>query len=228
MKKILIIGMMCLPLTMTAQTETTKAEDTTNDWVVPETKESATSFVSKKENKEQKKADKRAKEAPYLAPDAVPVVDGEVQWTHHISAPGKTAKQLYDTMFTFLDNMTHEENQLERSKVALVNEKQHSIAATFQEWLLLAQSFLTLDRTKLSYVLQVDCSDGQVDVTMSRLNYYYDIGGKPIIYKAEEWITDEYAVNKKHTKLLPVSSKFRRKTIDRKNEIFEKMEEAVK
>ena len=43
---------------------------------------------------------------------------------------------------------------------------------------------------------------------------------KQFHYSAEEWITDKYCVNKKHTKLLPVSGKFRRKTIDRKDYLF--------
>ena len=37
---------------------------------------------------------------------------------------------------------------------------------------------------------------------------------------AEEWITDKNAVNKKGTRLLPMSAKFRRATIDRVKEIF--------
>lgn len=217
--------------------ETKKAEEakdtwtapaTNNEWVVPETKKKETTNVTQKQAKAKEKAEKLEKNAPYLVDNAVPVIDGEVQWTHHISAPGKSAKQLYDAMFTFLDNMTHEGNQLERSKVAIVNEKQHSIAATFQEWLVFSQNFISLDRTKLSYVLQVNCTDGNVDVIMSRVSYIYEVAGKPENYKAEEWITDKYAVNKKHTKLLPISGKFRRKTIDRKNEVFKNMEEAVK
>ena len=62
----------------------------------------------------------------------------------------------------------------------------------------------------------------------NRKNYYFvpmlqdDIERKPVRYNAEEWITDKYAVNKKHTKLYPLSAKFRRKTIDRKDFIFNK------
>ena len=41
---------------------------------------------------------------------------------------------------------------------------------------------------------------------------------------AEEWITDKEAVNKKNTKLYPGSGKFRRKTIDRKDFLFNKFE----
>ena len=45
---------------------------------------------------------------------------------------------------------------------------------------------------------------------------------------AEEWITDENALNKAKTKLLKYSGKFRRKTIDRKDEIFENITNALK
>jgi colicin import membrane protein len=38
---------------------------------------------------------------------------------------------------------------------------------------------------------------------------------------AEDWITDENALNKKKTKLAKYTGKFRRKTIDRKDNIFE-------
>ena len=46
-------------------------------------------------------------------------------------------------------------------------------------------------------------------------------GKNGVPYKAEEWITDKEAVNKKGTKLYPRSGKFRRLTIDRVEEIFQ-------
>ena len=63
---------------------------------------------------------------------------------------------------------------------------------------------------------------------MSRIHYFYDENRKPERFKAEGWITDDYAVNKKNTKLFPGSGKFRRKTIDRKDFIFDKFESLLK
>ena len=40
-------------------------------------------------------------------------------------------------------------------------------------------------------------------------------------FKAEEWITDENALNKKRTKLAKISGKFRVKTVDRVQDIFD-------
>jgi len=63
---------------------------------------------------------------------------------------------------------------------------------------------------------------------MTHIRYLYDMQREPQKYKAEEWITDEEAVNKKNTRLLPLSGKFRRKTIDRKDFLFNKFETLLK
>ena len=44
---------------------------------------------------------------------------------------------------------------------------------------------------------------------------------------ADDWISDSNALNKKGTKLYKGSGKFRRKTIDRKNNIFGRIETAL-
>ena len=74
----------------------------------------------------------------------------------------------------------------------------------------------------MNFHLLVSCSDGKAIVRMTRISYDYETTRKPEHYVAEEWISDKYAVNKKRTKLYPISGKFRRKTIDRKDYIFNK------
>jgi colicin import membrane protein len=76
----------------------------------------------------------------------------------------------------------------------------------------------------MNFQLLVSCKDGEANVRMTRITYDYDTARTPQHYSAEEWITDKYAVNKKGTKLYPLSGKFRRKTIDRKDFIFNKFE----
>ena len=56
---------------------------------------------------------------------------------------------------------------------------------------------------------------------MTRIRYWYDEarnGGEK--YEAEEWIIDEWGLNKSKTKLAPICGKFRKKTIDLKDELF--------
>ena len=77
-------------------------------------------------------------------------------------------------------------------------------------------------------MLQAQCSDGRADVKMLRIRYLYEEERNPQRMTAEEWITDKEAVNKKNTKLLPISGKFRRKTIDRKDFLFNKFESLLK
>lgn len=205
--------------TKAAEETTTTATTGSQSWSAPVIVEEPKKATEIQEETEKKKADDKNNEI-YLAAGAVPEVDGKVQWTCDINVPGKNAQQIYDEMLRIMSKLTKEENQLERSKVALVNEQEHKIASTMQEWLVFTSTFLSLDRTKMSYILNADCEDGHVKLTMERISYVYGEGKDTNYYKAEEWITDKNAVNKKHTRLLPMSGKFRKKTIDRKNELF--------
>ena len=103
------------------------------------------------------------------------------------------------------------------------------IAARVEEWMVFSKKFLYLDQTRFRYQISVTTGDGAVNITVTQVSYLYSeeweenkpTGKGGEIYRAEEWITDEHALNKKGTKVLPQSGKFRRKTIDRIEEIFE-------
>ena len=161
-------------------------------------------------------------DAKYLAPNAVPEVDGKVVFQTTIHAEGKTADEIYDILLEQITKMTKEPNQFENSVVAIQNRESHEIGAVFREWLVFKNQTFSLDRTIMNYQLHVITRDGEADVSMQRISYDYEPERKNTHYTAEEWITDKYAVNKKHTKLYPISAKFRRKTIDRKDFIFNK------
>ena len=198
MKKILITLLMAMPLLAAAQDNTWERIETTP-------------------------AGSTNPDAKYLVENAVPMVDGRVCWKTTINAPGKSAQQVYDILLAQLNKMVNEENQhMERSKVAIQDQATHQLGATFHEWLVFKNTALSLDRTVLNFQLIVECSDGKADVQMTRVSYDYELERDPIHYTAEEWISDKYAVNKKRTKLLKLSAKFRRKTIDRKDFIFNK------
>ena len=160
----------------------------------------------------------------YLAKDAVPEVDGKVCWNTTISAPGKSAQQIFAILHQQLEKMVKEPNQIEGSAIIVDDSQQHKLGAIFHEWLVFKSNALTLDRTKLNFVVEVKCLDGKAEVSINRITYDYEVGRDVTHYTAEEWITDKYAVNKKHTKLYPISAKFRRKTIDRKDYIFNKFD----
>lgn len=164
----------------------------------------------------------------YAAEGAVPLVDGQVEWSEEISAPGLTAEQIYAKMLTAQTQLTQSEGQLEGSKVALVNEAEHSLVTTVREWMTFTNSFLSLDRAEFYYVLETLCHDGGATVRMNRIKYVYSTQNSTDRYTAENWITDKVAVNKKHTKLFRGTGKFRRATIDRKDAVFKYLNDAIK
>ena len=159
-------------------------------------------------------------DAKYLADGAVPEVNGKVCWQTTIKAPGKSAQQIYDILLKQMEKMVNEPNQIANSAVAIKDADKHELGAVFHEWLVFKNTTLSLDRTQLNFQLIVKCDNEQAEVKITHISYNYDIERKPVRYAAEEWITDEEALNKKQTKLLPRSGKFRVKTIDRVEEIF--------
>ena len=161
-------------------------------------------------------------DAKYLAPNAVPEIDGMVKWQTTLYAEGKTADEIYDILLQQMTKMTTEANQIGGSAVVLKDREKHELGAVYHEWLVFQDKVFSLDRTHFNFQLRVTITDGKCDVTIDHITYDYELERKPQHYKAEEWITDKYAVNKKHTKLYPISAKFRRKTIDRKDFIFNK------
>lgn len=147
--------------------------------------------------------------------------DGKVMFTLDTEAAGKSAGQIYDIVYDYLNRLTTADGQLEGSRVALVNKAEGIIAATVKEWLVFQNSFLSLDRSKFDYILVAKCTDNHLQLTMERMVYTYE-ENRPTGFKApaEEVITDRYALNKKKTELTRIYGKFRRATIDRRNEIF--------
>lgn len=166
-------------------------------------------------------------DAKYLA-GAVPMVDGKVEFRSVIKAPGKSAKQLYEILKDFMTKLTKEDNQFEQSRILVDEPDNFLVCGGYQEWLVFKSSALQLDRTRMMYNLVAECKDGQAEIKMNRIIYYYDEERDAQTFKAEEWITDKYGLNKKQTKLARVSGKFRRKTIDRKDFLFNKIASLLK
>lgn len=158
-------------------------------------------------------------DAKYLE-GAVPEVNGRVIFSTTIKSPGKTAQQIYDLLLEDMTKITKEENQFEQSRIAYEDVEKKQIVGNYQEWLVFKNKPLSLDRTRLLYNIIADCRDGEATIQMLRILYIYDEERDMQTYKAEEWITDKYGLNKKKTKVARVSGKFRRKTIDRKDYLF--------
>jgi len=170
----------------------------------------------------------------YLA-GACPEVNGKIQWQEVVEVPGKSAQDIYSVMLPFAKGYCSElggngvNPKTDVSKIAIADEEKHQIVARVQEILTFENKFLSLDQAKFNYQLVFDCYDGRCLVTMCNLNYIYEEergGGQ---FPAEDMISDEMAINKKGDGFqLGGSEKFRKKTIDAKDALFNRIKEVLK
>lgn len=197
-------------------------------WEVPtDNSTNNTEIKAAKGNNTEKETTKTSLKNPRYLSGAVTEKDGKVVWELNIDLKGKTTQQIYDATIKTFQSYIKQDNQLEGSKIALVNKAEHIIVAQVKEWLVFKDAFLALDRAKLQYNLVATCMDGKLNVTMGRISYIYDgnDGKGETRILAEEAINDKNGLNKKKTKLTPGWARFRIKTVDRKDEVFNYIKE---
>ena len=153
---------------------------------------------------------------------------GKIVFDTEIEAPGKSAAQLYDLGFDYMSGLT-QDKESKASRMALVNKDEHIIANAMDEWLVFSNSFISLDRTECKYNLIAKITDGKVSLSINHINYIYEEGRQTgFKLPAEEVIIDKVALTKKKNDLARIFGKFRKKTIDRKDQIFNEIAALVK
>lgn len=213
------------PATSTATKNTEKPASKTSGWVIPtavkkteETKPAATTAAGLKLKEDPK----------YLEGAVTTDENGKVVFEAEMEAPGKSAEQLYELLFDYMSGLTQDKEAIE-SRIALVNKDEHIIANLMDEWLVFNSSFISLDRTECKYNLIANISDGKIKMTINHINYTYEEGRQTgFKLPAEEVITDKVALTKKKNDLARIFGKFRKKTIDRKDQIFNEIVALIK
>ena len=208
-----------------AEANKTQQTKTTSGWAIP-TAEPKKAEVKKVEKNAQGAVIKA--DAKYLDGAVTINSEGKVEFTLDTDANGKSADEIYNIVYQYMSELTQGENNI-KSRMALVNKDQHIIANTMDEWLVFSNSFISLDRTEFKYNLVASIKDNHLTLTLERLYYIYE-EDRSTGFKApaEEVITDKYALNKKKTNLAKIFGKFRRLTIDRKDQIFNDLTALVK
>ena len=210
----------------------TKKENTTETsegagWVVP----------TMTEEVEEKKVEKTAegvvlKEDPkYLAGAIQLNAEGKVEFVLDTQASGKSADEIYNIVFQYMSKLIKNEQNI-NSRIALVNrnnKNEQIIACIMDEWFVFNQSFISLDRSETKYQLVATISDNHLHLSMTRIVFNYEEGRSTGFKEpAENVITDKYALTKKKNDLAKIYGKFRRGTIDRKNQIFNDLTKLVR
>ena len=121
-------------------------------------------------------------------------------------------------------------NRVTKKKYSFLNQmilKHTGEYASFKQWQQLGGKVKKGEKGEQvvfwTFLYKDENGKDKVKMTVTKISYYYGFdneGRNGESYKAEEWISDKEALNKAGTKLYPRSGKFRRKTVDRIDEIF--------
>lgn len=210
----------------------TKKENTTETsegagWVVP----------TMTEEVEEKKVEKTAEgvvlkeDSKYLAGAIQLNAEGKVEFVLDTQASGKSADEIYNIVFQYMSKLIKNEQNI-NSRIALVNrnnKNEQIIACIMDEWFVFNQSFISLDRSETKYQLVATISDNHLRLSMTRIVFNYEEGRSTGFKEpAENVITDKYALTKKKNDLAKIYGKFRRGTIDRKDQIFNNLTKLVR
>ncbi len=169
-------------------------------------------------------AGKKRDDSKYLK-GAVPEVNGMVTFTKTFSVPGKSEAEIRAAMNQFVENLVDKSIPAPGNYARMMEEEgSQNITARVCEWLVFTKKAFNLDRARFRYQIRVNTTGQRITLTVSHITYYYNEDMETQngqIFKAEEWISDKEALNKAQTKLYPISGKFRRKTVDRMEELFD-------
>jgi len=166
----------------------------------------------------------QAKEDTKYLAGAVPEVNGMVTFTKSFSVANKSAQEVRQIMQAFVNDLVENSIPAPGKYARIMDDNADSIVARVCEWMVFKKRPFYLDRTRFRYQIKAKTQGNRVTLSITAISYYYleDMEGEGgTLFKAEEWISDKEALNKSKTKLYPKSGKFRRKTIDRADELFE-------
>lgn len=164
---------------------------------------------------------------------AVVEENGIVTFTKTFSVKGMDEAQIRSLVLGYIKT-TLVGGGIEGPRSRLVDDGKESgtMVARVEEWMVFKRGFAYLDATRFRYTVTAKVEGNKVTLKINQISYLYDekiddqnqpTGEEGTIYVAEEWITDANALNKKKTKLAKGSGKFRYRTCERVDKIFDKM-----
>ena len=156
----------------------------------------------------------------------VPVINGRVMFQETIATTLDRAES-YKRISEWADVRFNKPNVIV-SKFTAQDEANQTLSLTAEEYIVFTNRFFVLDRTRVNYWVEIQCTDAAVTLKMTRINYWYEEereGG--LRFSAEDFITDSQAFSKRGDKLLKEQGKFRKGTIDFFARLVEEMNEAL-
>ena len=162
-------------------------------------------------------------DSTYLA-GAVPETEGKIKFAYSFDCTGIPQERLFRRLEEWSEKRfrTEEDNQ---GRVLYTNMEKGQIVSQGSEYLVFLKHALALDRALFNYRVTFLLSPGRCDMEVSHLNYVYEDPTKKI--PAEDIISDENALYRNGTKLIPGTKKFRIRTVDLVRSLRQDVEQAI-
>lgn len=159
---------------------------------------------------------------------AVPMVNGKVVFTKTINNPTLSKDQIYSTLLKWAEKQFVVDSE-QQGRVIFKDAQEGIFACSGNEYIIFKKTALSLDRAHIEYKLKVYCEAGKAILDIENIRYLYNVSYQdtPEKYLAETWITDEHALNKSKTKMVKSIGKFRSKTIDLVDDLFNSATAAI-
>lgn len=144
---------------------------------------------------------------PKYGKGAVKEVNGIVTFQKSLDVQGNS--DAYESVLTWAKGRFNPPT-VKTAKIARESKDDKAFTFISNEMLVFKLTDFFSDESEISYTFRVSVEGNSVKVTMSDIAYRYD--GRS--FKAEDWISDKESINKKGTKFISTTKKFRIKTID--------------
>jgi hypothetical protein len=156
---------------------------------------------------------------------AVPEVEGKVVFSRSFDLSGIQQLEVYKRALAWAEANYDKKGD---RQLVYANEKDFVISCRGYDEIIFHSSAFSLDKTDIIYQLNIYCKDDSCRAEIKSIYYKYPsaVQGEFDIYKAETWITDKEAIHKKK-KLYRINGKFRIKTIDLVDSIYNQLEKAL-
>ncbi|HZK03464.1 MAG TPA: DUF4468 domain-containing protein [Bacteroidaceae bacterium] len=164
---------------------------------------------------------------PKYGVGAVPEVNGKIVFENSFSLSDLDNDKCFNVALAWAKGRFVSPTVI-KSEITEQNKEERTYSLKVEEYIVFKNRPLTLDRTRIYYDFDVSIFNNICTVKMSNIRYLYDEdrnGG--IRFTAEEWINDQNSLNKKKTRFLKSTGKFRIKTIDLKELLNNQLKEAV-
>ena len=164
-------------------------------------------------------------DTPYLAGAVPTTTEGIVCFERIFLTGDKSKQQVYDIMKeTALEIIDSPEASHEISRI--MQESGDTLIATICEPIYFKKAKWETDSALIRYQYFSTVKEGAATLRVWLISYSYEEIG--FGYKAEEWITDKYALSKDRKVLRKGNGKFRKKTIDYVQALFARIEDRLK